>query len=64
MWYVDCPTCGDAWGYTTIARATADRYHQQALAEMSSVRENLADLFPRPHKGKGDKQILKELGFD
>ncbi len=63
LWYATCGVCGKEWNYTTIARSTYERRVQQGLAEMGEVRANLPDLFPSPHKGKSDKEILKELGF-
>jgi hypothetical protein len=63
LWQAFCPTCGEAWGFTTIARSYAEKLGQRAMVELSEVRTNLPDLFPNPHKGKTDKQILAELGF-
>ena len=63
MWSVQCPACGDAWGYTTISRNTAVRMGQRAISERMDVEHNLPDLFPNPHKGKSEEQIKKELGY-
>lgn len=60
---VSCPDCGDTWGFTHVSRKYAERLGQRALEERIEVKENLADLFPNPHKGKSEQQILEELGF-
>lgn len=62
-WEAVCLTCGEAWGGTTIARSTAERRGQRALAEALEVRQTLPDLFPNPHKGKSVAQLITELGF-
>lgn len=63
QWVAICPTCGDAWGGTTVSRKYAERLGQQAIAERAEVKANLPDLFPNPHSGKPAAQILSELGF-
>jgi len=60
-WEVSCPACGDAWGFTTISRHTAERRGQQALSELYEVKQNLPDLFPRTQRT--EKQTLSELGY-
>ena len=62
MWTVECPDCKQAWGGTTVSRFTVEKREQQALADMLDVRVTLADLFPSPHAGKNQEQLMRELG--
>ena len=38
-WTAECPSCGEAWGGTTISRFTAEKRGQRALNESLEVRE-------------------------
>ena len=58
-----CPTCLDAWNYATVSRSYAEHLGQVYLSDALDVRENLRDLFPSPHAGKSEEQLLSELGF-
>lgn len=63
LWAATCPTCGDAWCYTTVSRSYAERLGQEALEQAGEVKRNLPDLFPSPHKGKTPEQLIAELGY-
>lgn len=58
-----CPVCEDAWNYATVSRFYAEHLGQQALADNWEIKANLPDLFPNPHKGKSEQQLIDELGF-
>ena len=62
-WEAVCPSCGDAWGGTTISRFTAEMRAQRSMNESLEVRDTLADLFPNPHAGRPASDILSELGL-
>ena len=62
MWAIECPTCGDAWNFTTVSRKYAENLGQQALAEIGDATKRFADLLPaKPKRSK--EQIMSELGF-
>lgn len=58
-----CPECGNAWNYATVSKGYAEKLGQAALVQMNEVQHNLRDLFPNPHKGKSQSQLLAELGY-
>lgn len=60
-YFIRCLECGDAWGGATIARYTAEKRGQQALAEIYEVKANMPDLFPRIKMSEAD--IIKSLGY-
>lgn len=61
LYEVFCPTCGPAWGYTTISRKHAEMRGQIALAEHLEVKyePGLADIFRRPQRSTDE--IISEL---
>lgn len=64
LWEAHCPTCGDAWGYTTISRKHAEIKGQEALANYLDVRFDPAYThILGPREAKSQDQILRELGF-
>ena len=58
-----CLECGNAWNGATVSKGYAEQLGQTALAQKAEVEHNLKDLFPNPHHGKSEEQLLKELGF-